>query len=381
MSNRWKGGFVQYFFDPLTVGPDLEFGPLYAWGDNLYGQTGQSTPAASDLSSPVQIGSLTNWVELGGGRRAFFAINQTGELYAWGAGTNGRLGLGDLVSRSSPVQVGALTTWSKVSGGAESTIAVKTDGTLWTWGGNSAGQLGHDDRTARNSPVQVGGLTTWSKVAAGGYHMLAIKTDGTLWAWGSTQKGQLGIGAASGYRSSPVQVGALTTWFDVAANGYYSSGGTTSDNKLYFWGHNNYGQVGDNSVTQRNAPTQIGALTNWKLVGGGSYMSSAIKTDGTLWTWGSNASGELGNNSRVNASSPVQIGSDTNWEVISGGRAERHCLSIKTDGTLWSWGASANGKLGQNDTVNRSNPTQIGAETSWRKVAVTNHSSMASESQ
>ena len=38
MSNRWKGGFIQAYFDPLTVGPALPFGPLYSWGyNNAYG--------------------------------------------------------------------------------------------------------------------------------------------------------------------------------------------------------------------------------------------------------------------------------------------------------------------------------------------------------
>ena len=117
MSNRWKAGFIQYFFDPLTQGPAEDFGAIYAWGDNLYGQMGQNDGSTVDRSSPVQIGSLTTWKDLGGGsRNSFYAINTAGELFAWGENGSGRLGLGDVVNRSSPVQVGALTTWSKVEG-------------------------------------------------------------------------------------------------------------------------------------------------------------------------------------------------------------------------------------------------------------------------
>jgi len=383
MSNRWKAGFIQAFFDPLTVGPALPYGALYTWGDNGKGETGQNEAITIDRSSPVQVGSLTNWVELGGGRDFFFAINDLGQLYAWGSGNNGRLGLGDTISRSSPVQVGALTNWSKIDGGSESAIALKTDGTIWTGGGNSAGQLGQDDRTARNSPVQVGSLTTWSKIAAGGFHNLVIKTDGTLWTWGSGTKGQLGLGTAGAtfYRSSPVQVGALTTWFHVSAGGYYSSGATTTDNKIYLWGRNNYGQLGDNSIIDRSSPVQVGSLTNWESFSGSSSTGAAIKTDGTLWAWGGNSVGEVGNNTTVNCSSPVQVGSDTNWQLISFGMAANFHLGIKTDGTLWSWGSASRGQLGQNSsTVNISSPTQIGSETSWRKIAVARRSSMASES-
>jgi alpha-tubulin suppressor-like RCC1 family protein len=63
----------------------------------------------------------------------------------------------------------------------------------------------------RSSPVQIGALTTWSQVAGGSAHSLAIKTDGTLWSWGSGSSGKLGLNDIAN-RSSPVQVGALTTW-------------------------------------------------------------------------------------------------------------------------------------------------------------------------
>src|SRR5207244_1881582 len=64
-------------------------------------------------------------------------------------------------------------------------------GTLWAWGSNFSGELGLGNVTNRSSPVQVGGLTNWTQIAAGG---LGRKTDGTLWAWGDNASGQLGQG-------------------------------------------------------------------------------------------------------------------------------------------------------------------------------------------
>ena len=90
--------------------------------------------------------------------------------------------------------------------------------TLWTWGWNIYGELGLGDATDRSSPVQVGALTTWSSVANGSYHTTALKTDGTLWIWGYNSFGQLGLGDTT-KRSSPVQVGTLTTWSSVAGGG------------------------------------------------------------------------------------------------------------------------------------------------------------------
>ena len=91
------------------------------------------------------------------------------QLWSWGANSTGQLGLGDTTSRSSPVQVGALTTWNECACGMVNfygrgfSSAIKTDGTLWTWGDNTA--LGLGDATNRSSPVQVGALTTWISVS------------------------------------------------------------------------------------------------------------------------------------------------------------------------------------------------------------------------
>ena len=81
------------------------------------------------------------------------AIKTDGTLWAWGEGSDGQLGFGNTSNTSSPAQVGALTTWSQVKGGRKSTYAIKTDGTLWAWGAGSDGALGHNNTTNLSSPV------------------------------------------------------------------------------------------------------------------------------------------------------------------------------------------------------------------------------------
>ena len=81
------------------------------------------------------------------------------------------------------------------------------EGELWQWGYNNQGQLGDGTTVSKSSPVQVGALTTWASVISGYQNNLAIKSDSTLWAWGAGASGQLGQGNTSAY-SSPVQIGA-----------------------------------------------------------------------------------------------------------------------------------------------------------------------------
>ena len=158
-------------------------------------------------------------------------------------------------------------------------MSIKTDGTIWAWGLNNRGQLGDDTVSYRSSPVQIGALTNWAQVSAGDLFTASVKTDGTLWAWGDNGRGQLGIGTAAGtYRSSPVQIGALTTWSQVSAGAEHTAAIKT-DGTMWAWGGNISGEVGDGTTVSRSSPVQVGALTTWAQVAGGSVHTVAIKTD------------------------------------------------------------------------------------------------------
>lgn len=244
-------------------------GTLWTWGYNGYGTLGLGN--TSDRSAPAQVGSGTNWAQVSS-TSSVVAIKTDGTMWTWGANYNGNLGLGDTTTRSSPVQVGALTTWAKASAGIGHIAAIKTDGTLWTFGYNRYGQLGLSDGgtgTNRSSPVQVGSGTDWAMVACGCYHTIAIKTNGTMWTWGKnsitqTVGGALGLGDVND-RSSPCQVGALTTWSRVSG-GYATSAAIKTNGTLWTWGQNSYGQLGlgdSGGGTYRSSPTQVGALTTW----------------------------------------------------------------------------------------------------------------------
>jgi alpha-tubulin suppressor-like RCC1 family protein len=339
---------------------------LYSWGSGNSGRLGIGS--TTDRSSPVQVGALNTWSYVAAGGGAFSAATKTdGTLWAWGENSYGALGQNNITLRSSPVQIGALTNWLQPSAGFAFCAATKTDGTLWGWGYNTSGQLGLNDVVNRSSPVQVGALTNWLQVSVGGLNVpncAAIKTDGTLWSWGLGNDGRLGLNNTIN-RSSPVQVGALTTWAQVAV-GDASCAAVKTDGTLWTWGSGTLGRLGHNNTISLSSPVQVGALTAWVQVSVGNQHTAAVKTDGTLWMIGGNGyQGQLGIGTAVPISSPVQVGALTNWLRVSAGG--NFCSAIKTDSSLWIWGSGTDGRLGQNDTITRSSPVQVGSLTTWQK--------------
>ena len=309
-------------------------GTLWVWGQNYSGQLGQgqATGAWTGESSPVQIPG-TNWsVASGGG--TMVSTKTDGTLWIWGSAYYGNLGNNKDVAGpgsnfpgvSSPIQVGSGTDWA--TGRRKNTLtdqrtvmALKTDGTMYTWGHGGFGEIGENNQVNRSSPIQIPG-TTWEKVVQGGnetWAMGAIKTDGTLWMWGR------------GHAPAPG-----------------SSGGHA-------------GYLAQNNQTNYSSPVQVGSETTWANATFGYYTAMATKTDGTLWVWGRNGSGELGQNTVGDPrSSPVQI-PGTNWgtESYHFTAQKTWMAALKTDGTLWGWGSNYYGTLNNNNTTQRSSPTQI----------------------
>ena len=358
---------------------------LFSWGYNADGVLGHNQPTSTKYSSPVQIGSSSNWKASGAGNNetrniatkgSAYGIKNDGTLWSWGNNHKGQLGVNDKTSRSSPIQIPG-TTYSSVSGGYYNNAAVKTDGTLWSWGYNYLGLLGQNEGTPAqySSPVQVPG-TNWSSSASGHYIMLARKTDGTLWSWGHNGNGQLGLNAPqNANQSSPVQIPG-TDWSEQYCSNQSACSAIKTDGTLWMWGRNHWGQLGQNSPvnSHRSSPVQVGSGSNWAILARGTADKTsnpiAIKTDGTLWTWGLNDYGQLGQNSEVQVSSPVQVGTDATWSTTMRPSAINYGRTIwvlKSDNTLWAWGSNTYGQLGVNDRTTYSSPVQV-AGTTWNEV-------------
>jgi|GEM_PF-1080680 len=259
-----------------------------------------------------------------------------------------------------------------ISAGNRFALYIADDGRLNTWGINLLGQLGDSSRVNSTNALRPVGNDVWDMISAGTSHSLAIHEDGSLWAWGNQLDGRLGNGAISGSIYTPVRVATQTqhmgyTWNYVSA-GFDFSFAIRNDGTLWAWGRGNGNRLGVGDTRRRDIPYQVGTDSSWESVSAGNAHTLAIRTDGSLWAWGSGTNGRLGQGSQSNISTPTQIGTASDWISVSAGNT--HSVGIRGDrsnieegGTLWAWGANANGRLGNGLTTgNTTSPVQIIAE-------------------
>ena len=360
-------------------------GTLWAWGYQADGRLGNGLTTGY-LVYPVRIGSETNWVQVSAGTGHTLAVRADGTLWGWGTGNNSRLGHGGILPDGTvgsetgnrgggPARIGTETNWVYVSTVNQSTMGLRADGTLWGWGAGGQGRLGVGTTAQQNAPAQVTypAETGWVRLSMSTQHGLAIRADGSLWAWGNNGSNRLGLGGG-GNRNNPVRVGPEgTVWVHVAA-GYTHNLAIRADGTLWAWGNFNYGRLGIEDVAEnQTVPVQVGTATDWVYasagncaapVGTGQGHSLGIRQDAsgnrTLWAWGSREYGKLGDGATTGyQTTPVQVGTATDWQSVYASR--QHSAGIRANGSLWTWGLNAQGRTGHQPTAEDTTaPVQVG---------------------
>jgi alpha-tubulin suppressor-like RCC1 family protein len=266
------------------------------------------------------------------------ALKADGTVWSWGGNSQGQLGDGTQTERSAPVQVSGLADVVAIAGGSFHSLALKRDGTVWAWGNNGTGQLGDNTTTRRLTPVPVSGLTSVAAIAAGASFSLALKADGTVCGWGANSSGQLGDGTTT-QRLTPVCLTSLTGVSAIAAGGLHALALKTDGatiGRVWAWGYNADGQVGDGSTATRTAP--VAGLLNATAVGAGNKHSLAAMADTTARAWGDNLEGRIGDGSVVDRLTPVVVQDLDGVLALTGG--DKHSLARTSARAAWMWGDS-----------------------------------------
>lgn len=211
-------------------------------------------------------------------------------------------------------------------------------------------QITDNDQPANDSDNDSSVIVySWKSLALGDNHMCGIlSANNKLYCWGSNYTGQLGDGTSCSEDPNtcadkwvPTKIGD-ENWKKVSAGTAFTCAIKEIDSKLYCWGSNWMSQLGDGTTVRKLVPTEI-SDDEWSDVVAGDGHACALKLDNTLYCWGWNDNGQLGLGDRTIRKTPTKIG-NYNWEFVS--LKAVHSCAIKADNTLHCWGSNREGEIG-----------------------------------
>lgn len=352
---------------------------LYSWGYNAFGQLGINSTSSKDEPMAVYPPSRFAGFSVGSNHTLAFVPDQsTNSVYAWGYNGYGQLGnneSGSAQSSATPVAIPGLPNVTAVAAGGYHSMALANYSSLYTWGNNLYGQLGTNSTADADQPQDINSpvLSNVKRIAAGSLHSIALKTDGTVWAWGRNNYGQLGL-ADTVDRSTPVLVTNLPGPVKLIAAGGAFSVAVTTDDRVYVWGYNGFGQLGQNPTPGAPAPAvpfrdtpQLVAIPGFsgtiKAVAAGLDHILIMNNQGTIWAWGYNGYGQLGNGTTADINyTPILIGTFDSTVQVDGLSPilaiGHHSLAFK-DKKLHAWGKNVYGQLGDGTAADRNAPVAV----------------------
>lgn len=238
--------------------------------------------------------------------------------------------------------------WRKVVSGKKHSCASRSDGTVRCWGDNTSGQLGTlQAGNSSTSPVVLTGLTGIRQLASTDRHTCALDTGNRLWCWGLNDYGQVGDEQPSDARRTPYRHPTITDVLDVGVGTLHTCV-RRSDESVDCVGFNSQGQLGDGSTNLSDVFVDTKNLTSVVQLAVGVAHSCAIQRDGMADCWGLNGTmdnfGRLGTGTTPSRTSPTAVVQLTGIRQIAAG--QDHSCAVTESGEVWCWGDNTFGQLG-----------------------------------
>lgn len=272
-------------------------GQAWCWGANWNGALGDNSTTARNNPVAVQQGG-TAFVRIAAGSGSTCAQTAAGQTWCWGFNGFGQLGDGAMpVDRHVPVAVQQRgMAYLDLTAGSNQVCGRESPRLVFCWGGNEVGQIGDDSYVHRPTPVRVRqGSERYVQMSGGAFLTCALSNTGQAYCWGFNDSGQLGDGTDTSRRTPVAVQQGGNAYVQVSAGGFYACG-LTAAGQAYCWGHGTSGQMGDNSVTNRSTPVAVQQEGSaYVEIGTGFRHACGRTAAGRLYCWGDNTVGQLGN--------------------------------------------------------------------------------------
>jgi alpha-tubulin suppressor-like RCC1 family protein len=357
----------------------------FCWGSNAASQVGDGSSNSWSLARPV-VGA-PRFTQLSAGGNNTCALTAQGEAYCWGSNTLGSLGIGtangpeacQFAGPCSRVPVGVFgghsfaeidvshAYWGFVCG-------LTSDGAAYCWGNNSLGQLGIGSRTGPEAcgpgqqtpsacstiPVAVAGARVYTSLTLGTEHACALTDAGAAYCWGDNPYGQLGDETTTD-RLVPVAVAGGLTFVSISAGATHTCG-VTSDGSAYCWGESSRGSLGHGAFTGpevcqigdsfsracSTSPVRVSGSETWTAVSAGDGHTCALSSTGAAYCWGQNDLGQLGVGTTQNSASPAAVLGGLTFANLTTGGL--HSCGVTTTNVAYCWGSNEHFALGNDET-------------------------------
>jgi alpha-tubulin suppressor-like RCC1 family protein len=312
--------------------------------------SGASTSTLSDKATPAASGQVTTSWETGSegpytvsglpaqisvvqaSNYGGLVIDSAGNVYSW--------------QHHSSEPTGSMVAVPKdvvsVGEGFDFGVAVTSGGNLWGWGNDSAGQLCNGTTGKNVSPSHSNDVYNIVSASGGADHLMLLTNSGTVQECGSARDGELGDGSFSGNQKTPVTVKGLPT-ITAISSGNDDSVALDSSGRVWDWGANNLGQLGDGNTSDSAVPVEVSLPAQAVQIfsGGDSKKDGseiALLSNGEVWAWGDDVDGELGDGGSGYSDRPVEV-QGLSGDIVAVATDAYSSYALESSGEVWTWGS------------------------------------------
>eukprot|EP01080_Neovahlkampfia_damariscottae_P004807 gene4807-8393_t len=302
-------------------------GKIYGFGESSSGQLGIKSD--SIIYEPTEILSVKNLniIDVACGYSHTLLLDNQFNVWSFGNNGNGQLGRNLFnVSKTEKIdKIKINIRFKSIFCGYYHSLILSENNELFTFGSGSSGQLGLGDDSDQFFPQKIGFFSNNVKCCgAGRNHSIVILKSGECYSFGSNIEGQLGQPETISQTDMPMKIELFGINKCIAKNssaGYYFSGITTECGKLFMFGNNAYHRLGLHKFGNYFEPIFVDFFKDIQIddVKCGGYHTLCRTKNGKVFTFGNGGFGQIGNGETKNQYPPFKIDLDEFCGSISVG--------------------------------------------------------------